>query len=140
MKNNILKIAFLFCVFLVANKANAQCDTIANACIKNLTNQYISDGQQYRALLLDKEVAEFHATFYGGSQYRIAACSGLSDGNLTFELFDKERNVLFTNADQMNAPYWDFKFTNTMNVTIEAKLNKTTATSGCAVLLISFKQ
>ena len=140
MKKIIFKLTFIFCALAFANKANAQCDTIANTCVKNLTNQYISDGQQYRALLLDKEVAEFHATFYGGSQYRIAACSGLSDGNLTFELFDKERNLLFSNADQMNAPYWDFKFTNTMEVTMEAKLNKTSAASGCAVLLISFKQ
>ena len=140
MKNILLKIGFVFCVLVLSNKANAQCDTIANACVKNLTNQYISDGQQYRALLLDKEVAEFHATFYGGSQYRIAACSGLLDGNLTFELFDKERNLLFSNSDQMNSPYWDFKFTNTMEVTMEAKLNKTNSTSGCAVLLISFKQ
>ncbi|MBK9480226.1 MAG: hypothetical protein IPP56_10935 [Bacteroidetes bacterium] len=140
MKTIISKIAFILCVLLISSKANAQCDTIANACVKNLTNQYISDGQQYRALLLDKEVAEFHATFYGGSQYRIAACSGLTDGNLTFELYDKERNLLFSNADQMNSPYWDFKFTNTMDVTMEAKLNKTSSTSGCAVLLISFKQ
>ncbi|HRH03380.1 MAG TPA: hypothetical protein PLI68_09495 [Bacteroidia bacterium] len=140
MKTIISKIAFILCVLLISSKANAQCDTIANACVKNLTNQYISDGQQYRALLLDKEVAEFHATFYGGSQYRIAACSGLTDGNLTFELYDKERNLLFSNADQMNSPYWDFKFTNTMEVTMEAKLNKTSSTSGCAVLLISFKQ
>jgi hypothetical protein len=140
MKTIISKIAFILCVLLISSKANAQCDTIANACVKNLTNQYISDGQQYRALLLDKEVAEFHATFYGGSQYRIAACSGLTDGNLTFELYDKERNLLFSNADQMHSPYWDFKFTNTMEVTMEAKLNKTSSTSGCAVLLISFKQ
>ena len=105
-----------------------------------MSAQYISDGQQYRALLLDKEVAEFQATFYGGTQYRIAACSGLTDGNLTFELFDKERNLLFSNTEQMNAPYWDFKFTNTMEVTMEAKLNKANAASGCAVLLISFKQ
>ena len=140
MKNKIAKLALIICVFAFSNKVSAQCDTIANACVKNLSAQYISDGQQYRALLLDKEVAEFPATFYGGSQYRIAACSGLTDGNLTFELYDKERNLLFSNTDQMNAPYWDFKFTNTMECTLEAKLNKTGTTSGCAVILISFKQ
>ena len=132
--------ALLAALVSFSNTAFAQCDTVANACLRHMTAKYISDGQHYRALLLDKEVAEFHATFYGGSQYRIAACSGLSDGNLTFELFDKERNLLFSNADQMNSPYWDFKFTNTMEVTLEAKLNKTSAASGCAVLLISFKQ
>jgi len=139
-KNIFFKItAFVFTLFL-SNTAFAQCDTIADGCARHITRGFISDGQEYRALLLDQEVAEFGATFYGGSTYRIAACSGMSDGNLVFSLFDKERNLLFTNSEYKNSPYWDFKFDYTIDCIIEAQLSGGSAASGCAVLLIGFKQ
>ncbi|MBN8702692.1 MAG: hypothetical protein J0M08_06480 [Bacteroidetes bacterium] len=130
--------AFLFAFVL---KSNAQCDTVATLCGKHIGNKFISDGQQYRSLLLNsEETAEFHTTFYGGTTYRIAGCSGLTDGNLVFSVFDGERNMLFTNIDYRNAPYWDFKITNTLDCIIEAKLDANSKSSGCAVVLIGFKQ
>ena len=42
--------------------------------------------------------------------------------------------------DHKNAPYWDFKVKNTLDCTIEAKLMDENAASGCAVLLIGFKE
>src|SRR6185369_17908475 len=94
----------------LTNKAKAQCDTIANLCAKHIISTFISDGQQYRALLLNsEETAEFHTTFFGETTYRIAACSGTSDGNLIFNIYDQDRKRLFTNKDNRNAPYWDFK-------------------------------
>lgn len=139
----IRKIYFSLIILSLAgfiNRAQAQCDTIANACVKHMTQQYISDGQHYRALLLDKEVAEFQSTFYGNSVYRIAACSGLGDGNLIFRIYDKDRNLLFDNSQQKNAPYWDFKFVSTLDCTIEAQIIPGKAPSGCAVMLIGFKK
>ena len=122
------------------NKVQAQCDTVTNACARHMTAKFISDGQHYRALLLDKEIAEFQSTFYGGTTYRISACSGLGDCNLIFRIFDKERNLLFDNSEQKNAPYWDFKFVSTLDCTIEAQIIPGKAPSGCAVMMISFKQ
>jgi hypothetical protein len=141
MKRIIKIIAcFSLVVFFQLNKSNAQCDTIANMCIKHINSGYISDGQQYRALLLDDEVAEFHATFFGGSTYRISACSGMSDGNLIFRVYDQDRNLLFSNSDFKNSPYWDFEVTSTFECIIEAQLDQAHVNSGCAVLLIGFKQ
>ena len=139
MKKIIITFTIALFAITLSNSAFAQCDSIATMCVKHMTAQFISDGQQYRALLLDQESAEFNATFYGNSTYRLAACSGKSDGNLVFTIFDKEKNVLFTNKDYQNSPYWDFKVTNTLDCSIEAQLNSTLS-SGCAVLLISFKQ
>ncbi len=131
-------------VFLLGAKfsAQAQCDTIANICARHIINSFISDGQQYRALLLNPdEAAEFKSTFFGETVYRIAACSGLSDGNLVFSLYDQDRNLLFSNREYKNAPYWDFKVKNTLECTIEAQLDANkNAGSGCAVILIGFKQ
>jgi hypothetical protein len=142
MKKGLLKLAFVLLGFIAVNSASAQiADTVANACAKHLGNQFISDGQQYRALLMNAdETAEFHTTLYGGTIYRVAACSGLSDGNLVFSVYDSEHNLLFTNSEFKNAPYWDFKITNTLDCTIEARLDGAQAGSGRAVVLIGFKQ
>ncbi len=141
MKKNIILKTLTLAIGLIAYSSTfAQCDTIASLCEKNMNTEYISDGQNYRALLLDDEIAEFNMTLYGGSTYRFAACSGLADGNLIFSVFDKERNLLFTNKDYSNAPHWDFKITSTVDCIIEANLDPNSLASGCAVLLVGFKQ
>ena len=142
MKKGILKLVLFLGGFIAVNTASAQIsDTVANACAKHLENQFISDGQQYRALLMNAdETAEFHTTLYGGTLYRIAACSGLTDGNLVFSVYDSERNLLFTNSEFKNAPFWDFKINSTLDCVIEAKLAGGSQGSGRAVLLIGFKQ
>ena len=117
----------------------AQCDTIYNICNDHVSADFISDGQAYRALLFNDQPAEFQATFYGGSTYRIAACSGFTDGNLIFSIYDREHNQLFTNSEYKNAPYWDFKFNSTTDCIIEAQLNTTNVQSGCAVMAVGFK-
>ena len=138
MKKIIPILTFLIFNFSFLIRSHAQCDTIASICAKHIMSPYISDGQQYRALLLADQNAEFHATFYGGGTYRIAACTGLKDGNLIFSVFDEERNLLFSNKDVKNSPYWDFKVNSTLDVILEATLGG--AQSGCAVVMIGFKQ
>ena len=142
MKKQLIAVLLVVCGLATSvNSVSAQCDSIASFCSKHITSPYISDGQQYRALLLNtEETAEFHATFYGGTTYRIAGCTGLKDGNLVFSVFDSERNLLFSNVDYKNAPYWDFKIASTLDCIIEAKLDPSNQGSGCAVVLIGFKQ
>jgi hypothetical protein len=121
-------------------QAQDMCGTIAERCEKHIAAQYIPDGQFYRALLQGDELAEFNLTLFGGTTYRVAACSGDSDGLLLFSVVDKDGNVLFTNKDQGNAPYWDLAVTNTIDVKMEASLDPSKAGSGCAVMLIGFKK
>ena len=141
MKNFISALLFVSGVML-SDRLNAQCDTIANICSRHIIASFVSDGQQYRSLLLNsEEYAEFHTTFFGETTYRIAACSGTSDGNLVFNIYDEERNLLFTNKNHRNAPYWDFKVKSTIETIIEAQLDPgKNPGSGCAVILIGFKQ
>ena len=141
MKKNIIFKALTLIIGIAAYSSSyAQCDTIASLCDKHISSEFISDGQNYRSLLLDDEIAEFNMTLYGGNTYRFAGCSGLADGNLIFSVYDKERNLLFTNSEYATAPYWDFKITNTLDCIIEANLNPDNLASGCAVLLVGFKQ
>ncbi|MBV6405244.1 MAG: hypothetical protein IT228_06265 [Flavobacteriales bacterium] len=139
MRTTIATAATVLGLF-TAGRATAQCDTIADLCARHITAAYIPDGQFYRALLQGDEMAEFSLTLFGGTTYRVAACSGLSDGNLVFSVLDQDRNVLFTNKDHTNSPYWDLVVANTLDVTIEAQLDPAKLGSGCAVLLIGFKQ
>src|ERR1017187_2796611 len=134
----IVRTVFLFLVVVLTPQVFlAQCDTVANSCAKNMARQFLSDGQEYRALLLNSdETAEFHSTFYGGTTYRVVACSGMGDGNLVFSVFDSDRNLLFTNSDYKNAPYWEFKVNSTVDCIIEARLGCENQGSGCAVVLI----
>lgn len=123
-----------------ATIANAQCDITADVCQKHITDDYLSDGQHYRALLLTDQIAEFNATLYGGTTYRVSACSGTQDGKLLFSVFDKDRNLIFKNIEHLNAPYWDFQLESSMDVIIEAELDPIAGNSGCAVMLIGFKR
>lgn len=141
MKKSVRIVIALFTFFTLSGTLSAQCDSVASLCAKHIASKFISDGQQYRALLLNTdETAEFHATLYGGSTYRVAACSGLTDGNLVFSVFDEQRNMIFTNSEYKNSPYWDFKVNSTLDGIIEAKLDIRNQGSGCAVVLIGFKQ
>ncbi len=141
MKKLIIILSFIFASASITS-LKAQCDSIANMCAKHIIANFISDGQQYRSLLLNsEEYAEFHTTFFGETIYRIAACSGRSDGNLIFNIYDQDRRLLFSNRDQKNAPYWDFKVKSTVETIIEAQLDvNRNPGSGCAVILIGFKQ
>lgn len=136
-----LKLVLFLAAFFTVGPALAQCDSLANLCGKNISSEFISDGQQYRALLLNDEVAEFRLTMFGGTTYRLAACSRIGKRNLLFRVYDQERNLLFSNADHHNAVYWDFQVTNTLDCIVEAQLDPDySASSGCAILLVGFKQ
>ena len=131
------KLIAIFSFLLVSGitQVQAQCDTVATYCHKNnYTVDYISDGQNYRALLFAEQEAEFETTFFGGVTYRVAACTGFEQGNLIF------RNTLFDSMDEQNASYWDFKVESTINVKIVTLLDPLESRSGCATILIGFKQ
>jgi len=140
MKKYSTYIFLLGLLFSIGNSAAAQCDSIINLCERHITNEYISDGQVYRAMIQKDELAEFETIFFAGNTYRICACSGMTDGNLIFRLLDRDKNQLFTNEEYTNAPYWDFHVESTMTVSVEALLDPSKSDSGCAVLLIGFKR
>ena len=134
---NLILICFLF---IAALGVNAQCEITADVCQAHISSQYLSDGQHYRALLLSDQVAEFNATLYGGTTYRLAGCSGTQDGNLQYRVFDSQRNLLFKNDEFQNTPHWDFQVEATLDVIIEAQLDPIAGASGCAVMLMGFRR
>ncbi|MBI3134946.1 MAG: hypothetical protein HYZ14_09775 [Bacteroidetes bacterium] len=124
-----------------------ECDSLVNVCYKHLSadsrsgKAFISDGQVYQAFVDAEQSAEFKVTLYGGSLYRIATTAGSDDNYVIFNVYDQDRNLLFTNSgDNNNHPYWDFKIDNTLDCYIEAYLDIDKKVSGCLVLLIGFQK
>lgn len=118
------------------------CERIVKNCeelLKKDGQEFISDGQVYTAFL-DREKAEFKTTFFGGTTYRIAASAGSRDNYMVFTIKDPQGNILFSNRNYKNAPYWDFKVIETLPVTIETELDTELKVTGCAVMLIGFKK
>lgn len=141
MKKIILLPLILFTLSFVS-KAQT-CDSIVHiteSYLKADNQLFVSDGQVYKAFLDESQTAEFSTTLYGGTTYRVAASAGNKDNYIIFNVYDKNRNLIFTNVDYKNAPYWDFKVENTLDCSIEAKLDLDKKVSGCAVLLIGFKR
>lgn len=142
MKKIIVTSCFtlLSSVFLYAQN----CEEIVKSCKKQFQDEqgkqvFISDGQVYTAFL-DRQKAEFDLTFYGETTYRIAVSAGDRDEYVIFTIRDEKNNVLFSNKDHKNARYWDFKVPKTVSVKIETELDTDKKVTGCAVMLIGFKQ
>lgn len=129
----------------IAGLSYAQdCERIVRNCellLKQNTKggEFISDGQVYTAFL-DREKAEFKTTFFGGTTYRVVASAGSKENFVIFTIRDPQGNILFSNRNYKNAPYWDFKVIETLPVTIETELDTDLKVTGCAVMLIGFKR
>ncbi|HIA11134.1 MAG TPA: hypothetical protein EYN69_03555 [Flavobacteriales bacterium] len=123
---------------LIYNTGYSQCKTnvenirrpfydLELECAKtNSEPSFISDAKDYRALLSGNEGAEFIATFFSGNKYRICACTDIGSP-LSFTISDHKGNVLFTNKDYENAPYWDLDFPVTIDCKISVSLPRETA-------------
>lgn len=130
---------------LIIGSSFAQdCERIVDNCeellVKNTDgDEFISDGQVYTAFLDRGEVAKFETTLFGGSTYRIAASAGDDEDYVIFTIKDPAGNILFSNSNYKNAPYWDFEVDESITITIETKLDPDLKFSGCLVMLIGFQ-
>ena len=152
MRLNLFKSALLalsgFLFLNTAATAQENCDSLANVCKKYLRMEpkkdkgamYVSDGQTYRAFLDEEQTAEFQTTFYGGNTYRVATSAGTRDNYVIFEVRDSQNNLIFSNLDHKNVSYWDFKVESSLDVIITMQLDANKKSSGCAVMLIGFRQ
>ncbi len=138
----IFLLGLIFTVLSAYSVKAQDCDSIyrivESYLVKNDEGRiFVSDGQVYTAFL-DNEKAEFSTTLYGGSVYRIAASAGTEDDYAIFTILDMEDNVLFTNKDHLNSPYWDFKVDNTIPVKVQTELDTNKKITGCVVMMIGF--
>jgi len=131
----------LFSIFTlsISSYLSAQDNSIKN-CSNYLNSGYVSDGQEYVAKLDENNIAKFYTTFYGGSHYRIIACSDIKDIPLILTVYDTEKNLLFNNSDYNNINYWNFTFTSTIDCIIEIEFDVDYQLNDEVMLLIGFKE
>jgi hypothetical protein len=141
---NILAIII---ISLISTLSFAQeCDSLVNVCYELLQTDtknnkvFISDGQVYKAFVDVDQSAEFKITLFGGTLYRIATTAGVKDDYVIFNVYDQDRNLLFSNEDFDNKPYWDFKIDSTIDCYVEAYLDLDKKVSGCLVILLGFQR
>lgn len=140
MKSEFTRYFLLFTIqFIIVTSIVAQ-DNHINNCANLLTSGFVSDGQEYKAKLDENNKAKFYTTFYGGSQYRIIACSDIKNYPLIFSVYDTEKNLLFCNKDNNYTPYWNFTFTSTIDCIIEFEYDTEKPLIDEVMLLIGFKE
>ncbi|MBI9053474.1 MAG: hypothetical protein JEY96_06620 [Bacteroidales bacterium] len=139
MKLFLYKITFLAFIIFVNIHVNAQ-DKSNNNCSDLLNEGYVSDGQEYIAKLAENNVAKFYCTFYGGSQYRIIACTDITTSPLILTVYDTEKNLLFCNKDYDYTPFWNFIFTSTIDCIVEIEFDTEKWIKKEVKLLIGFKE
>ena len=139
MRNIFIAILVMLFVTCGTHRANAQIEQLQNICSLYFSPEFISDGQEYFAPLKPDQYVEFRTTFFGGNTYRIVGCTNVRRGNLVFSVFDTEKNLLFTNANYDNSPYWDFRFASTVTCIIRVNVKSTTFVPGYVMLLIGYK-
>ena len=139
--NYFLKLFFSLALLLNSNLlVIAQNDSLIKNCNQLFSSSYISDGQNYRAVINQDESAVFTVTFFGETIYRIIACSDSEESDLIFTLHDKDRHLLFKNVDFNYTPYWDFKFKSTTECLIEVRFKQPNITQRNITLYIGFKK
>lgn len=137
LSNLLLLLTF---IILYSFSVKGQDNSISN-CINLInTEGYVSDGQEYKAKVDENNKARFFTTFYGGSFYRIAVCTNLSQTKITITVFDTEKNPLYCNKDFDFIPFWNFKFTSTIDCIIEVQFDKSLVIKEEVLLLIGFKE
>ncbi|MEA3317586.1 MAG: hypothetical protein U9R54_06480 [Bacteroidota bacterium] len=126
-------------VFLFSISVKGQDNSIEN-CSNLLNSGYVSDGQEYIAKLDQNNRAKFHATFFGGSLYRIVACTDIKNYNLQLSIYDTEKNLLFSNTKYDYSNYWNFSFKSTISCIIELEIDADKQIKEKVMLLIGFKE
>ena len=86
-KSNLLKTLTLVIGLITYTASFAQCDTIASLCDQHITSNFISDGQDYRSLLLDDEIAEFYLQLDKGvnNGFNVHYSISLEEGGVDLE-------------------------------------------------------
>ncbi|MDX9846936.1 MAG: hypothetical protein RBT74_08145 [Tenuifilaceae bacterium] len=119
--------------------AQAQLNQLQHICSLYFSPEYISDGQEYFAQLKPDQKVEFRTTFFSENTYRIVACTNLRRSDVIFSVYDTEKNLLFTNSNYNNSPYWDFRFASTVTCIIQVDVLNQKFTPGYVMLLIGYK-
>ncbi len=139
MKKRIALLGLALGLSIVAPfTTNSQEEVIEINCKEYFKTPFIASTKSFKALLTGHEIAEFHTSFFAGNTYRVVACSP-GESNIVFSVYDKERNLIFSNKNHNLSSYWDFNVMGSLDCIIEAQLDPEKSASGMAIIMVGFK-
>ena len=137
-KGVVLTVVFLSIGFIKPVTISSQEDELMTGCMASYESPFIVTERSFKAFLTGEEVAEFRATFFSGTVYRLVSC-GFESDNIEFTISDVNRNVLFMSSNYKDAGLWDFHMEGSMECVIEARLKPEKAQSGMVFMLLGFR-
>ncbi len=143
---NIIKVIIVLSLLLsISSIASSQCKNfVKKHCLADL-EPFVYDGQLNSAILTEGDIAELLLTLYAGQDYRILVCGQEILGDIEFNLFDTNRNLIFSNKDHDFTTNWDFKSNSTQQLIVQVIVPKQESSSsmlhnGCIAILKGFKE
>ncbi len=143
---NIIKVIIVLSLLLsISSTASSQCKNfVKKHCLVDL-DPFVYDGQLNSAILTEGDIAELLLTLYADQDYRILVCGQEILGDIEFNLFDTNRNLIFSNKDHDFTTNWDFKSNSTQQLIVQVIVPKQESTSnmlhnGCIAILKGFKE
>ena len=127
-------LAVLTACLALPTALHAQCDKIADACSVELTD-FLSDGQYYRAQVVEGETATLKVAFYEGFTYRIVSCTDAKGAKIKYTLYDGSNAQVFSNSKVPDGTGWDLEVGATEEFTIKATLGNA---AGCIVFSVGY--
>lgn len=147
MKHNYFAKAVICCsIFATCSLGTfAQCSAfIKKKCMPKIS-PFTHNGQMNSTTLSSGQTTELNLTFYAGQAYRILVCTEEILGDVTFQVMDMSRKVVFDSKDNNFPDFWDFKVKNTQQFIIHVDVPKSNSPSsvlptGCVSILVGFKK
>lgn len=138
MKKTLTLLVALLLWGVALPSAEGQQEAAVDDCKSYFQSPFVITGRPFRSILTGDEVAEFHATLFSGTTYRIAVGGG-EKSHLIFAMYDTDHNLLFNSQEHGNAPYWDFAVDGYLEAVVETRLDPEMSQSGFAVVMTGIK-
>jgi hypothetical protein len=89
--------------------------------------------------------SDISLTFYSGQAYRILVCSEEILGDVTFQVMDMTKKIVFDSRNNNYPDFWDFKVKNTQQFIVHVQTPPSNSSSsippsGCVSILVGFKK
>lgn len=146
MKLNILKYALVLAILLPLS-GYSQCRSYAKRKCRPSLEPYIHSGQLQSTILRPGETAELTLTFTAGQSYRVLVCAQPILGDVTFQVMDTDKNLIYDSAEaeEGNRQAFDFKVVSTQQLVIKINVPEDPdavldlVPEGCIAILTGFK-
>ena len=99
-------------LFLLPVITSAQCRSYTKKKCLPVLSGYVQNDNYNSAMLIPGDEAELLLTFYGGKEYRLLICSQPILGDVEFEVFDDNDEMLYSNTSSADSGnnYFDTVF------------------------------